>query len=263
MIEGLRDVTLAGRDTGEALGAYEALLGVPPTLADGHAPRFRLANMDLAVAPGAADRLHGLTFTVKGLDHAERLLANRGVATAAFASADEAAFGSAGAEPGPRRIIDAAASHGVHVALVEAPPRDTVVWAQPSLDAPGTIVGLDHVVLRTPAPERALAFYGARLGLSLRFDQTYADWGSRIMLFRCGDLIVEVVHDVKKGVSEGPDDLWGFSWRTSDIEAARIRLAGAGFAVSELRSGRRPGSQVFTVRDGTLGIPTIVIGGEG
>ena len=34
-------------------------------------------------------------------------------------------------------------------------------------------------------------------------------WGSRLLFFRCGDLVVEIAHDLKKGVSDGPDHLWG------------------------------------------------------
>ncbi len=40
-------------------------------------------------------------------------------------------------------------------------------------------------------------------------------------------------------------------------------LKAAGIEVSEPRDGRRPGSQVFTVKDRTDGVPTIVIGGIG
>ena len=44
---------------------------------------------------------------------------------------------------------------------------------------------------------------------------------------------------------------------------ANARLKEAGVEVSEPRNGRRPGSQVFTVKDHTEGVPTIVIGGVG
>ena len=45
---------------------------------------------------------------------------------------------------------------------------------------------------RPPDPERAAALYGARLGLDMALDRSHPDWG-RLMFFRCGDLIVEVV----------------------------------------------------------------------
>ena len=80
---------------------------------------------------------------------------------------------------------------------------------------------------------------------------------------RCGDLVVEIAHDLKKGVSDRPDHLWGLSWRTSDIAKANARLKAAGLAVSEPRDGRRPGSQVFSVTSATEGVPTLIIGGIG
>ena len=52
---------------------------------------------------------------------------------------------------------------------------------------------MDHVVVATGDPERAAALYGARLGLDMALDRSHPDWG-RLMFFRCGDLIVEVVH---------------------------------------------------------------------
>jgi hypothetical protein len=36
-------------------------------------------------------------------------------------------------------------------------------------------------------------------------------------------------------------------------------MATAGLDVSEVRTGRRPGTRVFTVRSGALGVPTLVI----
>ncbi|MGH7350194.1 MAG: VOC family protein, partial [Candidatus Rokuibacteriota bacterium] len=84
-------------------------------------------------------------------------------------------------------------------------------------------------------------------------------WGARLMFFRCGDLIVELAHDLGAGVSSGPDRLWGLSWRTGDPTAALARLRAAGLDVSEARPGRKPGTHVFTVRDGTCGVPTLML----
>ena len=86
-------------------------------------------------------------------------------------------------------------------------------------------------------------------------------WGARLLFFRCGDLVVEIAHDLKKGVSDGPDQLWGLSWRASDIAKVHARLKAAGVDVSALRTGRRPGTEVFSVNSHTEGVPTIVIGG--
>jgi catechol 2,3-dioxygenase-like lactoylglutathione lyase family enzyme len=122
------------------------------------------------------------------------------------------------------------------------------------------VSGLDHVVIRTPNPERAIALYAGRLGLSLRLDRSEPSWGARLLFFRCGDLIIEVAHDLKAGVSDGRDTLWGLSWRVPNIAGAHARLEAAGIGTSDIRTGRRPGTRIFTVRSHTAGVPTIMIG---
>ncbi len=126
--------------------------------------------------------------------------------------------------------------------------------------APASINAMDHVVISTADPERAAALYGARLGLDMALDRSHPDWG-RLMFFRCGDLIVEVVHRPGKDATadKAHDRLWGLSWRVADIDAARARLASAGVDVSEVRAGRKPGTRVLTVRNGTCGIPTLLV----
>jgi catechol 2,3-dioxygenase-like lactoylglutathione lyase family enzyme len=126
----------------------------------------------------------------------------------------------------------------------------------PSADAP--ITAMDHVVVSSADPERAAALYGARLGLDMALDRSHPDWG-RLMFFRCGDLIVELVHRPDSNADQVHDKLWGLSWRVADIDATRARLASAGIDVSEVRTGRKPGTRVLTVRNGTCGIPTLLV----
>ena len=94
----------------------------------------------------------------------------------------------------------------------------------------------------------------------MRLDRSNEDWGTRLMFFRCGDLIVEIAHALKGGVSDGPDAPWGLSWRVEDVDAANARMKAAGFDVSEVRAGRKPGTRVFTVRDAPAKVPTLVLG---
>jgi catechol 2,3-dioxygenase-like lactoylglutathione lyase family enzyme len=125
--------------------------------------------------------------------------------------------------------------------------------------AVASITAMDHVVIVTADPERAAALYGARLGLDMALDRSHPDWG-RLMFFRCGDLIVEIVHRPKDtSVDKAHDRLWGLSWRVADIDATRARLASAGVEVSEVRAGRKPGTRVLTVRSGTCGVPTLLV----
>ena len=128
--------------------------------------------------------------------------------------------------------------------------------------APASITAMDHVVVSTGDPERAAALYGARLGLDMALDRSHPDWG-RLMFFRCGDLVVEVTHRPSKPgdkkVDAAQDRLRGICWRVADIDATRARLAADGVDVSEVRTGRKPGTRVMTVRGGTCGVPTLLV----
>jgi catechol 2,3-dioxygenase-like lactoylglutathione lyase family enzyme len=126
----------------------------------------------------------------------------------------------------------------------------------------GSIMAMDHVVVSTSDPERAAALYGARLGLDMALDRSHPDWG-RLMFFRCGDLIVEVTHRPGKETDTSQDKLQdrlrGLCWRVADIDATHARLTEAGVDVSEVRTGRKPGTRVMTVRSGTCGVPTLLV----
>jgi catechol 2,3-dioxygenase-like lactoylglutathione lyase family enzyme len=124
--------------------------------------------------------------------------------------------------------------------------------------AQAPISAMDHIVVSTGDPERAAALYGARLGLDMALDRSHPDWG-RLMFFCCGDLIVEIVHRPGTVVDPAHDKLYGMSWRVDNAEATRARLVSAGVDVSEVRTGRKPGTRVLTVRSGTCGIPTLLV----
>jgi catechol 2,3-dioxygenase-like lactoylglutathione lyase family enzyme len=124
--------------------------------------------------------------------------------------------------------------------------------------AAGSITAMDHVVVSTSDPERAAALYGARLGLDMALDRSHPDWG-RLMFFRCGNVIVEVTHRPGKSADTSQDRLSGICWRVADIDATHARLAQIGVDVSEVRTGRKPGTRVMTVRSGTCGVPTLLV----
>jgi catechol 2,3-dioxygenase-like lactoylglutathione lyase family enzyme len=236
VIDVLDHLSIAG-----SAAAYETLLGR-------HAVNGRLQTGNVGLTFGAGGGgLSSMVFATSDLDKAERLLERRAVP---------------GERKGDRLVLSREATRGVPIELRERKER-----AAPSplagSDEAAAISALDHIVVRTANPERAIAFYAGRLGLDLRLDRSNPAWGSRLLFFRCGDLVVEIAHDLKKGVSDGPDHLWGLSWRTPDIAKANARLKAAGIDVSEPRDGRRPGSQVFTVKNHTEGVPTLVIGGIG
>lgn len=126
--------------------------------------------------------------------------------------------------------------------------------------APGAASALDHLVINTPNPERAVANYGARLGLRFALDRTAEQWKTRFLFFRLGGLTLEIINRLGEDQDpNAPDHIWGLTWETDDLAAAHARLVGAGLNVSEIRTGRKPGSEVFTVRNGTQNVPTLFI----
>lgn len=131
----------------------------------------------------------------------------------------------------------------------------------PAPEAPaGAVTNLDHLVINTPNPERAVATYGARLGLRFALDRTAEQWKTRFLFFRLGGLTLEVINRLGEDQDPAENDMiWGLTWETDDLEAAHQRLLSAGRDISEIRTGRKPGSRVFTLRDGTQGVPTLFI----
>jgi catechol 2,3-dioxygenase-like lactoylglutathione lyase family enzyme len=243
VIDALDHLTLCASFRAGAVGGYETLLGRGAE--DG---RLRLGNVGLTIEDSASTaRLTAMVFATSSLEKAERLLERRALPTERKAG---------------RLMLSTPATHGVPIALVEVKDKVPPSPLKDSSEA-ASITALDHVVIRTPNPERAIALYAGRLGLDLRLDRTNPDWGSRLLFFRCADLVVEMAHDLKKGVSDAPDELWGLSWRTPDITRCNERLKKAGVEVSAPREGRRPGTQVFTAQSHTANVPTIVIGGLG
>jgi len=90
------------------------------------------------------------------------------------------------------------------------------------------------------------------------FDRVNGKDNSRLMQFVCADMLIEVVHRPGQD-KDTRDRIWGAGWRTADADRTRERLLCAGRNVSEVKDGAKPGTRVFTVRDGTCGVPTIVV----
>lgn len=124
----------------------------------------------------------------------------------------------------------------------------------------GDVYRLDHLVINTPNPTRAIAHYTGRLGLRFALDRTIEKFGTRFLFFRIGGLTLEVIHRLGEDADQDmPDTLRGMTWEVADLSLARERLSEAGVNVSDIRTGRKPGTEVFTLRDGTLGIPTLFL----
>ena len=275
MITNLDHVVVLVHDLEAGIASYQTLFGREPSWrsqSDGSAAAiFALNNTSLELmAPsgegGTGDRvraaldkqgegLASFAFAVEDVARAHRRLARLGLAPDDIADGESRDLATDKTMTWARTRASNESTHGIRMFFIQRREK----LARSPYIAPAPIDALDHVVVATPDPDRAAALYGARLGLDMRLDRTNPDWGARLMFFRCGDLVVEIVHRLKDGKGDGPDKVWGLSWRVADIDATRTRLHGAGVDVSEARDGRKPGTRVFTVKSGTCGVPTLVI----
>ncbi|WP_424631972.1 VOC family protein [Bradyrhizobium sp. SYSU BS000235] len=276
MITGLDHVVLLVRDIDAGVDAYQTLLGCAPswrTQSHGAATAlFTLANMSLELmAPsgeGAAgervqaaldkqgEGLASLAFAVADVTKAHRRLTRLSLAPDAITEGQSQDSTTGASMSWQRMRASDDLTHGVRMFFLQR----SEPLGRPADPASDAVEALDSLVLSTPSPDRAAALYGARLGLDMALDRTVPNLDTRFLFFRCGDdLIVEIIHRLKDGVGQGPDKIWGLSWRTMDIAAARERLRRAGLEVSEIRDGRKPGSRVATVKTGTFGVPTLLI----
>jgi catechol 2,3-dioxygenase-like lactoylglutathione lyase family enzyme len=274
VILAVRDLAAAERSTARLLGRSASWRGEHPGLGTENV-LFRTGEAYLellAPAAGAGDWLRGR-------------LAERGEGLLGFALAtdDADACAKALAERGlhpqpPARGIGRDTESGAFrewrsVMLPPAETRGVLIFGIEHRSAPellpeipplgrpeAAIHGIDHVVVQTADAEATRGLYGERLGLRLALDKSFPQWGARLLFFRVGHITVEVAARLDAAPDPAtPDRAWGISWRVRDAAAARARLVEAGFDVSEVRSGRRPNTRVFSVRGEPCGVATLVL----
>lgn len=278
MIVGLDHVALIVRDLDAAIDGYARLLGVTPEwIGRGGGvcqAWFQFPNMALdLIAPegegpfadgvraqldASGEGLWALAFASDDIAGDVKLLNRRGI------RAGDPAPVSTTADDGQVREwvgarLDPKATGGLRILLMATPARPWPL-ATPAAEAP--ITQLDHVVVVTPNVDRALAIYGAKLGLDLRLDRENPKWDARQLFFKAGDAVIEMGAKIGAPPTDAPDRSGGLAWRVADPHAAQARIAAAGFDVSEVRTGRKPGTHVFTVRNAPAGVPTILLSAE-
>jgi catechol 2,3-dioxygenase-like lactoylglutathione lyase family enzyme len=274
MIDGLDHVVVLVRELEAGVAAYQALFARAPawrSAGDGaETALFTLDNMTLELmspsgAGVAADRIRAviaeqgeglasICFRSNDIAKIHRRLDRLTLKPEPIAEAESRDAITGATLSWKRTRASTEATRGVRLFFLERATERPCSAA--TGDAP--ITAMDHVVISTGDPERAAALYGARLGLDMALDRSHPDWG-RLMFFRCGDLIVEIVHRPGAAVDPAHDKLYGMSWRVDNAEATRARLLAAGVDVSEVRTGRKPGTCVLTVRSSTCGIPTLLV----
>ncbi|AQA17989.1 hypothetical protein BST95_06800 [Halioglobus japonicus] len=120
------------------------------------------------------------------------------------------------------------------------------------------IYAVDHLVLQTRDADACIALFGEQLGLRLALDQEVPEWGGRMLFFRHGKMTLEVIQNLKEPPVH--DFFWGITYLCHDIDQTIAALDERTVAHSPIRSGRKPGTRVATIKSHTLGIPTLIIG---
>lgn len=274
MITALDHFVLVCPDLDGAIRDYTLLLGVEPAWRSesegvGNAV-FALSNTALEIlAPrgdgAVADKLREMTrdgavltslvYRTDDIDGDHHLMTRRGLSPSEMSETTSQHLETDAVRAWKRFRIPDEKMAGIKTFLLQP---DTPLPVVPVVK--GAATSLDHLVINTPNPERAVATYGARLGLRFALDRTAEQWKTRFLFFRLGALTLEVIH--RLGEDHDPtanDTIWGLTWEADDLAMARTRLAEAGLDVSEVRTGRKPGSEVFAARNGTQGVPTLFI----
>ena len=283
MLQSLDHVIVAVRDLAAAARTYTALLGRGPSWRGEHPALgtanvlYRLDNTYLellspqpegSLAEGLRAQLEekgegllGLAFGTEDADSCRAALAERGLHPAAPRKGLGRDRDSGAVREFLSVLLPPDESRGVLLfAIQHLSPPDLLPPAEVAAAAASAVTGVDHVVVRTADAEAAKQLYGDRLGIRLALDRSFPEWGARMLFFRIGGVTIEVAATLGEEVEVGAEDrLWGIAYHVGDADAARDRLAGEGFDVSEVRQGRKPGTRVFTVRSETHGVETLFL----
>jgi catechol 2,3-dioxygenase-like lactoylglutathione lyase family enzyme len=274
----LERAVIAVSDLEAAQEAYRRLLGRPAAqgpveTSDGYdVSRFELGNagLELRAARGgtpeaAALRAHvaqrgeglaGLVLATPDVARCRAALRRRGVDGALHEVRERPSQGDP-TRSFPCLHLATDATRGIPVCAES--PRQLHVPA--AADEAAAVSGLDHVVIHSEDLPASRAVWGERLGLRLALDRAFEARGLRILFFRLAGVTVEVVGALAPtGEPDPRDRFYGLAHQVPDVEAARERVCAEGFDVSEVRSGHKPGTAVCTVRSGTRGVPTLLIG---
>lgn len=266
-------ITIVARAIDSATQSYASLLGHAPTWRGAHpelgteSALFGLSNSLIEITAPRANAEEseglrgwldvtggGLQALALGTDDAascSKVLRERGV-RATPPQAGEAR-GDDGATRQYQTVeLSPRVTLGTPVLIVERP--DFAALTSATNATADCVHALDHVVIRTANIEATKAAYSTALGLRLALERDIN--GARMLFFRVGGVTLEVIEDTNVGDTNA---FYGATYRVRDLVAAHARVQAAGFAISEIREGHKPGTTVFTVRDGTHNVPTLML----
>lgn len=281
MLSHLDHVIVAVGDLPAATQTFAALLGRGPSWRGDHPSLgtanalFRLSNTYVELLAPAKDTgfgavlgrklaaegegILGLAFRTDDAAACLSTLRARGVYAVAAPEGQGRDLASGAVRRWRSVLLPAEDTRGLLLfAIQHLDPEDVLPPAPLRAPAPACVSGLDHVVVASGdlAPTRAL--YGEKLGLRLALDRSFEERQLRLLFFRVGGVTVEIAQRLG-AAAEGRDRFLGLSFQVPDAEAARARVAAAGFDVSPVRAGMKPGTRVCSVRGRPLGVDTLLI----
>jgi len=283
VFDALDHVILAVRDLGDATRRYATLLSRSPSWHGDHPgwgtanALFRLDNtyLELITPHGdgplgrtvaaqldqRGDGPIGLAFAASDLDAAHAQLAANGLEPPPVSPGLGRDTGTGLTRRWRSVLLPQTRTRGVLMIAIEHESPNRLPEAAPVGSEDAVVTGIDHAVVRTSDADAAIGLYRDGLGLRLALDRSFPDWGMRLVFLRVGGVAVELAQPLHEAqpLPAGTDQMWGLSWRVPNADAARTRLAQAGLDVSEVRPGRKPGTRVVSVKDGTCGVPTLLI----
>lgn len=287
MLNTLDHVVIAVRDIETATDTYARLLGRLPSWRGHHSQLgtantlFRLENAYIELLgptgegqlaaelirriEGSGEGLLALSFGTDDAARCAATLRERGIG-AVDPIEGEGRESTSGAVRRWRNVhLPEADTRGLTLFVIEhGSPPDALPVAEPLAPLGSTVSAIDHIVIMTPDATAACALYRDKLGLRLALERTFESRGLRLLFFRLGGVTVELAARLEAPSSPNEHDrLWGISYRVPDLIAVHERVAKAGFDVSEVRRGQRPGTLVCTVRAETHGVATLLIGPDG
>jgi catechol 2,3-dioxygenase-like lactoylglutathione lyase family enzyme len=235
---------------------YTCVLGQPPVaesgLAGGRAALFALCNtrvllLEAATQHDEVPHIAALGLGTPDAHSCSATLQAQGVAARALHDLPSALAATEAWE------LPADKTRGLRLRIVARP--ETVLPAAVSFSSQ-QVEALDHVVIRSAAPEQAIALYGGVLGMRLALDRELA--GTRMLFFRTGGVTVEVIEQ-RHAEGQADDSFYGVAYRVRDLHAAHLRLTAAGIPLTDIRSGRKAGTHVFSTRAHAGIVPTLFI----
>lgn len=286
MLDGVFDaldhVILAVRDLDDAARRYGTLLSRRPSWRGNHPGwgtanvLFRLENTYLELITPYGDGVLGrtvaahldqrgagpigLAFATSEIDRVHAQLAANGLRPSPVSPGLGRDSDTAMTRRWRGMVLPETLTRGVLILVIEHESPNRLPEATPIGTEDAVVTGIDHAVVSTSDADAAIALYRDGLGLRLALDRSFPDWGMRLVFLRVGEVTVEIAQPLHDALlTADTDQLWGLSWRVPNADAARSRLAEAGLDVSEVRPGRKSGTRVVTVRDGTCGVPTLLI----